>query len=113
MAAGQRPHLAVSGLPQHLKPSAIDFGPDFTPNVLRPETADDIEGGIKGDLLATRLDFDIDAFYVDFKNLVVATTDANGNPILQNAGGQHLRGVEASGATAGAVPHAVAERQLS
>ncbi len=76
------------------KPSAIDFGPDFTPDVLKPETADDIEGGIKGGLLGTKLDFDVDAFYVDFKNLVVATTDADGNPILQNAGGQHLRGVE-------------------
>ncbi len=77
------------------KPSAIDFGPDFTPDVLRPETADDIEGGVKGDLLGKALHFDIDAFYVDFRNLVVATTDASGNPILQNAGGQHLRGVEA------------------
>ena len=76
------------------KPSAIDFGPDFTPDVLKPEKADDIEGGIKGDLFGTRLTFDIDAFYVNFRNLVVATTDADGDPILQNAGGQHLRGVE-------------------
>ena len=76
------------------KPSAIDFGPDYTPDVLRPETADDIEGGVKGSLLGSKVDFDVDAFYVDFKNLVVATTDADGNPILQNAGGQHLRGVE-------------------
>jgi outer membrane receptor protein involved in Fe transport len=76
------------------KPSAIDFGPDFTPEVLRPETADDIEIGIKGDLLGSKISFDVDAFYVDFKNLVVATTDADGNPILQNAGGQRLRGVE-------------------
>jgi iron complex outermembrane receptor protein len=77
------------------KPAAIDFGPDFTPDVLQPETAQNVEAGIKGAALNGRLSFDVDAFYVDFKNLVVATTDPDGNPILQNAGGQHLRGVEA------------------
>ena len=77
------------------KPAAIDFGPDFTPTVLNPETALDEEVGLKGRALGGRLEFDANAFRVDFKNLVVATQDASGAPILQNAGGQTLQGVEA------------------
>ena len=77
------------------KPAAIDFGPDFTPLVLNPETAQSYEAGLKGNLLRGALNYDVNAFRVDFKNLVVATTDAEGNAILQNAGGQTLQGVEA------------------
>ena len=77
------------------KPAAIDFGPDYTPTVLNPETAQSYEGGVKGRLLNGIVDYDVNGFLVDFKNLVVATTDAEGDPILQNAGGQKLRGAEA------------------
>jgi iron complex outermembrane recepter protein len=77
------------------KPAAIDFGPDYTPNVLNPETAQSYEAGVKGRLLHGMLDYDANGFRVDFKNLVVATTDAEGNPILENAGGQRLQGFEA------------------
>ena len=77
------------------KPAAIDFGPDYTPDVLAPETARLYEAGVKGRLLHGALDYDAEAFRVDFQNLVVATTDALGNPILQNAGAQRLQGVEA------------------
>jgi outer membrane receptor protein involved in Fe transport len=76
------------------KPSAIDFGPDFTPNVLAPETARQYEAGVKGKVLGGLVEYETDAFRVDFKNLVVATTDASGNPILENAGGQTLQGFE-------------------
>lgn len=76
------------------KPSAIDFGPDFTPNVLAPETARQYEAGVKGKVLGGFVEYETDAFRVDFKNLVVATTDASGNPILENAGGQTLQGFE-------------------
>ena len=77
------------------KPAATDFGPDLTSNVLSPETAQAYEVGIKGSVAHGRLDYDAEAFRVDFSNLVVSTTDAAGNPILQNAGGERLRGVEA------------------
>lgn len=76
------------------KPAAIDFGPDYTPDVLDPETAQNYEGGVRGKLFGGVLRYDASAFQVDFHNLVVATTDADGNPILQNAGGQRLRGAE-------------------
>ncbi len=77
------------------KPAAIDFGPDYTPLVLSPETADTVEAGVKANRLAGILDFDLDAFRMNFRNLVVQTTDATGNPILQNAGAQILQGVDA------------------
>lgn len=77
------------------KPSAIDFGPDYTPNVLQPESAWIYEAGVKGRFAGDRVEYGVEIFKEDFRNLVVATTDALGNPILQNAGGQRLRGVEA------------------
>jgi iron complex outermembrane recepter protein len=77
------------------KPSAIDFGPDFTPNVLQPESAWIYEAGLKGRVAGGRVEYGLEIFNEDFHNLVVATTDASGNPILQNAGGQLLRGIEA------------------
>ncbi|MDB5985106.1 MAG: TonB-dependent receptor [Nevskia sp.] len=76
------------------KPAAIDFGPDVTPEVLNPETARSYEAGVKGRLLDGRLDYDLDFFFLHFNNLVVATTDADGNPQMQNAGSELFRGVE-------------------
>jgi len=77
------------------KPAAIDFGPDNTPSILQPETAASYEAGIKGFLAGGRLDYQVGLFYLDFTNLVVATTDAGGDQIFQNAGGEHLKGAEA------------------
>ena len=76
------------------KPAAIDFGPDYTPGVLKPETAASVEAGVKGALLDGQFSYDISAFLLRFKNLVLRTTDANGGPILQNAGGERLQGAE-------------------
>ena len=77
------------------KPAAIDFGPDNTPAILEPETARSYEAGIKGRAAGGRLDYQAGFFRLDFQNLVVATTDAAGDRILQNAGGERLEGVEA------------------
>ena len=76
------------------KPSAIDFGPDNTPDVLNPETAQSYEAGFKGSLLDGYLHYQAEFFLLDFQNLVVATTDSLGNPILVNAGGERLQGAE-------------------
>jgi outer membrane receptor protein involved in Fe transport len=76
------------------KPAAIDFGPDYTPDVLNPETAQSYELGLKGALVDGQFTYDAEAFLLDFSNLVVATTDANGEPVLRNAGGEHLKGIE-------------------
>ena len=76
------------------KPAAIDFGPDYTPNVLNPETAQSYEAGIKGALADGRLSYQLEGFLLDFSNLVVASTNAAGEPVLRNAGGERLTGVE-------------------
>ncbi|MBS0395609.1 MAG: TonB-dependent receptor, partial [Proteobacteria bacterium] len=72
------------------KPAAIDFGPDYTPDLLSPETAQSWEAGLKGTLLQGRLSYQAEAFLLDFRNLVVATESG----ALANAGGERLKGVE-------------------
>ncbi|MHB8813516.1 MAG: TonB-dependent receptor [Steroidobacteraceae bacterium] len=72
------------------KPAAIDFGPDYTPALLSPETADSYEAGLKGDALDGQLYYQLEAFQLDFSNLVVSTPSG----ALANAGGERLRGAE-------------------
>lgn len=72
------------------KPAAIDFGPDYQPAVLLPETTQSIEAGFKGNLLDGRLDWKAEGFRVNFENLVVASSTGS----LVNAGGERLRGAE-------------------
>jgi iron complex outermembrane receptor protein len=74
------------------KPAAIDFGPDYTPAILKPETGQSYEAGIKGALFDHRLSYATSLFLMNFQNLVLQTTDSEGNPVLQNAGGQRLTG---------------------
>lgn len=72
------------------KPSALDFGPDYQPAVLRPETAKSYEGGLKGAAAGGRWTYQAELFKLDFKNLVVATESG----FLINAAGEQLRGAE-------------------
>ena len=72
------------------KPSALDFGPDYQPAVLRPETAKSYEGGLKGAVADGRLTYQAEVFQLDFKDLVVATESG----FLTNAAGEQLRGAE-------------------
>lgn len=74
------------------KPSAVDFGPDNTPDILAPETAQSWEAGLKGSAAEGRLDWQAGVFLMDFKNLVVATSAG-----LANAGSERLKGFEAEG----------------
>ncbi len=76
------------------KPAAIDFGPDYTPAILQPERAFSAEAGLKGTLDDARLAWQAEIFRLDFTNLVVQTTNAQGNPLQQNAGGERLQGIE-------------------
>ena len=74
---------------------AVDFGPDYTPDVLKVERADIYEAGVKGVALNGALEYEASAFLLNDHNLEIATTDANGNPIIQNAGSERLKGIEA------------------
>jgi iron complex outermembrane recepter protein len=72
------------------KPAAIDFGPDFTPDLLEPETAKSYEAGLKGAAAGGRFTYQTELFWLDFKNLVVATSSG----ALANAAGERLKGIE-------------------
>jgi iron complex outermembrane receptor protein len=72
------------------KPSAQDFGPDFQPTVLLPETAQSYEAGIKGALANGALTYDLEGFLQNFQNLVVPLPTG----FLTNAAGERLEGVE-------------------
>ncbi len=72
------------------KPAAIDFGPDYTPDILNPETAQSYEIGVKGAAGAGLLSYELEGFLQNFRNLVVATPTG----ALANAASERLKGVE-------------------
>jgi len=72
------------------KPAALDFGPDYQPAVLLPETAKMYEAGIRGAAAQGRLSFQAEVFRLDFSNLVVPTESGS----LTNAGSSQLKGGE-------------------
>lgn len=72
------------------KPAALDFGPDYQPAVLLPETAKSYEVGLKGASVDGRLIWQAEAFRLDFTNLVVPTDSG----FLTNAAGERLDGAE-------------------
>jgi iron complex outermembrane recepter protein len=75
------------------KPAAIDFGPDYTPDLLQPETAKSYEVGLKGAAGGGRLGYQAELFWLEFNNLVVPTSSGS----LANAAGEKLKGVEVDG----------------
>jgi iron complex outermembrane receptor protein len=72
------------------KPAALDFGPDYQPAVLLPETAKMYEVGMRGSAAQGRLTYQAELFRLDFSNLVVPT-DAG---FLTNAASSQLKGGE-------------------
>jgi iron complex outermembrane receptor protein len=73
------------------KPAAIDFGPDYTPDLLSPETTQSYEIGVKGTAADGRMSYQAELFQLDFHNLVVRTDSG----ALANAAGEKLKGIEA------------------
>ncbi len=82
--------VVYADLRNAFKPAAIDFGPDYTPALLSPETARSVEAGLKGAAADGDLNYQTEIFLMDFHNLVVATSSG----ALANAAGQRLTGVE-------------------
>jgi outer membrane receptor protein involved in Fe transport len=76
------------------KPAALDFGPDVNGVILKPETSQSFEVGVKGRQLAGRFDWEASLFQMDFSNLVVGQVDQFGNPELVNAGKERFKGFE-------------------
>jgi iron complex outermembrane receptor protein len=75
------------------KPSALDFGPDFTPDLLSPETAQSYEMGVRGATDGGRVSYQAELFLMNFNNLVVPTLSG----ALANAAGEKLKGIELEG----------------
>lgn len=90
-ARGADEVVAYADYRNAFKPSAIDFGPDYTPALLSPETAQSYETGLKGAADEGRLTYQTELFLLNFNNLVVATSSG----ALTNAGGEKLKGIEA------------------
>jgi outer membrane receptor protein involved in Fe transport len=77
------------------KPSAVDFGLDSEPEILKPETSNSYEAGLKADLMGNALRLELSGFLMDFNNLVIAQS-IDGLPALTNAGQSRLKGIELS-----------------
>ncbi len=75
------------------KPAAFDFSLAENEGVLDPETSGSYEGGVKTRSLDGRVDVEVSAFRMDFKNLVTSTV-VNNLPALINAGTTRFQGVE-------------------
>jgi outer membrane receptor protein involved in Fe transport len=78
------------------KPAAIDFGPEAEGGILKPETADSWEAGLKGQLADGRFDWELSYFHLDFRNLVIPD-NVGGLPSLENAGKERFTGAEIEG----------------
>jgi iron complex outermembrane recepter protein len=89
-SAGKDELVVYADYRNAFKPSALDFGPDYQPAVLLPETAKSYEGGLKGAADDGRVRFQAEVFRLDFSNLVVATESG----FLTNAAGERLQGLE-------------------
>ena len=90
-ADGKNELIAYVDYRNAFKPAAIDFGPDYTPDLLRPETAKSYEAGLKGAAAGGRVTYQAELFSLNFENLVVATSSG----ALANAAGERLKGIEA------------------
>jgi iron complex outermembrane recepter protein len=89
-AAGKDETVVYADFRNAFKPSAIDFGPDYTPDLLSPETAQSYEAGLKGAIAGNRFTYQAELFLMNFNNLVVPTSSG----ALANAAAEKLKGIE-------------------
>jgi iron complex outermembrane receptor protein len=78
------------------KPAAIDFGPEAEGEILKPETADSWEAGLKGQFGDGRFDWELSYFHMNFANLVIPE-NIDGLPGLANGGKERFKGAEIEG----------------
>jgi iron complex outermembrane receptor protein len=75
------------------KPSAFDFGLGDDGPILKPETSDSYEAGLKMRSTDGRFDVELSTFRLDFRNLVTSTV-INNQPALANVGSTRFQGLE-------------------
>ena len=85
--------IVYSNYRNTFKPAAVDFGPEYTPGLLQPETARQYEFGLKGVALDGRFNWEASSFLTDMDNTVV-NADINGKPGISNGGRQRFEGAE-------------------
>ncbi|HTL19821.1 MAG TPA: TonB-dependent receptor [Steroidobacteraceae bacterium] len=90
LAGGRNQAALYADYRNAFKPSALDFGPDYQPAVLLPETAKMYEVGLRGEAVDGRLSYQAEVFRLDFSNLVVPKEDGS----LTNAAASQLKGGE-------------------
>jgi iron complex outermembrane receptor protein len=89
------------------KPAAVDFGLDAMSRILQPEESQSVELGLRTGLRDRRLQVELSAFDMELENLVVPTV-VGGQPALENAGAERLRGIELE--ACGRLPHDIVLR---
>ncbi len=67
-----------------------------TPTTYQPDRTTNYELGLKGDLFNNTLSFATDVYYIDWKNIQLLETDANGLSFFSNGGAAVSKGVETS-----------------
>src|SRR5579885_3612427 len=90
---GEERVVAFADYRNTYKPAAIDFGPEAEGDILKPETADSWEAGLKGQLADGRIDWELSYFRLDFRNLVIPE-NVGGLPSLANGGRERFKGAE-------------------
>lgn len=75
-------------------PPTPDFGPDYTPHLLKPMQGRRSDASLRGAALKERLQWTVEASYLDIDDLIVSQADVAGNPVLANAGRAHVRSVD-------------------
>ena len=75
-------------------PPTPDFGPEYSPRLLKPMEGRRSDASLRGTAFTDRLEWGVSAGYLDIRHLIVSQTDPYGNPVLANAGTAYLRALD-------------------
>ena len=93
---GNDPITAFARYAETFQPADVDFGPEAEGDILKPEDARSIQGGLRGRAIGGRLDWEASFFETRNNNLVISENVA-GLPGRANAGKERFRGFEIEG----------------